>query len=118
MQVGLHKEPELPDVPFALDFVKDAADRQVLELNFTQKTAARPLAAPPGVPPERVAALRAAFVALSSDQEFVADAERSKLEIAPVPAEAIDKVVALIAATPPDIAEHYARVLSPAGRSR
>jgi hypothetical protein len=108
MQVGLQKEPELPDVPFALDFVKSAADRQVLELNFTQKTAARPVVAPPGVPADRVAALRAAFAALATDQDFLADAERSKLEIAPVPAEALDKVIALIASTPPDIAEHYA----------
>jgi len=118
MQVGLSRDPELPDVPFALDFVKDAADRQVLELNFTQKTAARPLAAPPGVPADRVAALRAAFAALAHDPEFLADAERSKLEIAPVAAEAVDRVVALIASTPPDIAEHYARVLSPGGRGR
>jgi len=112
MQVGLQKEPELPDVPFALDFVKSAADRKVLELNFTQKTAARPVVAPPGVPADRVAALRAAFVALKADQEFLADAERAKLEIAPVPGEALDKVIALIAGTPPDIAEHYAKVLT------
>jgi tripartite-type tricarboxylate transporter receptor subunit TctC len=118
MQVGLHKDPELPDVPSALDYVKDAADRKVMELNFTQKTAARPLAAPPGVPADRVAALRSAFAALASDAEFLADAERSKLEIAPVPAEAVDKVVALIASAPPDIAEHYAKVLSPAARTR
>jgi len=111
MQVGLQKEPELPDIPFALDFVQSAADRKVLELNFTQKTAARPVVAPPGVPADRVAALRAAFAALATDQEFLADAERSKLEIAPVPAEALDKVIALIAGTPADIAEHYAKVL-------
>src|SRR5262249_47231635 len=86
MQAGLSREPELADVRFALDFVKDAADRKVLELNFTQKTAARPLAAPPGVPAERVAALRAAFAELARDPEFLADAERSKLEIAPVAA--------------------------------
>ncbi|MFL4970069.1 MAG: Bug family tripartite tricarboxylate transporter substrate binding protein [Xanthobacteraceae bacterium] len=118
MQVGLHKEPELPDVPSALDFVKDAAERKVMELNFTQKTAARPLVAPPGVPAERVAALRAAFAALATDAEFLADAERSKLEIAPLPAEAVDKVIALIASTPPEIADHYAKVLSPAARTR
>jgi len=118
MQVGLHKDPELADVPSALDYVKDAADRKVMELNFTQKTAARPLAAPPAVPADRVAALRSAFAALASDAEFLADAERSKLEIAPVPAEAVDKVVALIASAPPDIAEHYAKVLSPAARTR
>jgi len=111
MQVALHREPELPEVPFALDFVKNPADRKVMELNFTQKTAARPVVAPPGVPADRVAALRAAFAALARDQDFLADAERSKLEIAPLPAEALDKVIALIVNTPPDIAEHYAKVL-------
>jgi tripartite-type tricarboxylate transporter receptor subunit TctC len=118
MQVGLHKEPELPDVPSALDFVRDETDRRVMELNFAQKTAARPVVAPPGVPADRLAALPSAFAALAQDKEFLADAERSRLEMAPVPAEAIDKVVATIAATPPDIAERYAQVLSPAARSR
>src|SRR5262245_54793068 len=118
MQVGLQKEPELTDVPFALDFVKNPADRKVMELNFTQKTAARPVVAPPGVPADRVAALRTAFAALATDREFLADAERSKLEIAPVAAEVIDKAIALIAGTPADVAEHYAKVLSPAARLR
>jgi tripartite-type tricarboxylate transporter receptor subunit TctC len=118
MQAALQKDPELPDVPSALDFARNEADRKVMELNFTQKTAARPVIAPPGVPADRVAALRAAFAALAADQEFLADAERSKLEIAPIPGEAVDKVVAVIASTSRDIAEHYAKVLSPAGRAR
>jgi hypothetical protein len=118
MQVGLQREPELADLPFALDFVRNEVDRKVMELNFTQKTAARPIVAPPGVPAERVAALRAAFAALARDQEFLADAERSKLEIAPVPGEAVDKVVALIASVPPEIVERYANALSSVGKAR
>jgi tripartite-type tricarboxylate transporter receptor subunit TctC len=118
MQVGLHKEPELPNVPFALDFVRNDADRKVMELNFTQKTAARPIVAPPGVPADRVAALRAAFAALAKDQEFLADSERSKLEIAPVPAEEVDRVVRLIISTPAAIAERYSNTFTPAARTR
>jgi hypothetical protein len=118
MQVGLEKERELADVPFALDYVADPADRKVMELNFTQKAVARPLTAPPGVPAERVAALRAAFAALATDQEFLADAAHGKLEIAPLPAAAVDKVIAFIAGIPADIAERYERVLSPAARAR
>jgi len=83
-----------------------------LELNFTQKTVARPVVAPPGVPADRVAALRAAFAALATDQEFLGDAERSKLEIAPVGGEAVDKIIALIASAPPALAEHYAKTLA------
>jgi tripartite-type tricarboxylate transporter receptor subunit TctC len=118
MQLGLEREPELPDLPSALDFVRSDADRKVMELNFTQKTAARPVIAPPGVPVERVAALRAGFAALATDQGFLADAERSKLEIAPIPGSAVDKVVAVIASTSREIAEHYARAVAPAGRGR
>src|SRR5215468_2872974 len=87
MQGALTNEPELGALPNALDFVKNADDRKVLELHFTQKTAARPIISPPGVPAERVAALIAAFKALGQDREFLADAERSKQEIALVPSD-------------------------------
>jgi hypothetical protein len=113
LQGALHKEPELGSVPSALDFIRSDVDRKVLELHFTQKTAARPLIAPPGVPAERVAMLRKAFAALAHDKEFLAEAEKSKAEFGFVPGPEIDKVVALIAATPPDIAERYAKAFGP-----
>src|SRR5215472_6087710 len=74
MQAALHKEPELAGLPSALDFVKNDADRKVMELYLTQKTLARPLIVPPGVPPARLAALKEAFAALARDNEFLADA--------------------------------------------
>ena len=55
MQGALQNDPELEDLPNALDFIKNDADRQVMELHFTQKTAARPVIVPPGVPAERLA---------------------------------------------------------------
>src|SRR5215471_10632429 len=51
LQGALQRDPELPDLPSVLDFVKSDADRRVLELYFTQKTIARPVIAPPGIPP-------------------------------------------------------------------
>ena len=61
MQGALTNEPELGSLPNALQFIKNDADRKVMELHFTQKTAARPLVAPPGVPADRVALLRKAI---------------------------------------------------------
>ena len=55
MQGALQRDPDLPDLPSALDFVKSDADRKVMELFFTQKTIARPVIAPPGLPAERLA---------------------------------------------------------------
>jgi len=116
MQGALKNDPELGGLPNALDFIRNDSDRKVLELHFTQKTAARPLVAPPGVPPERIAMLRKAFEALAQDQEFLAEAEKAKLEIGFVPGDEIDKVVRMIATTPADIAERYAKSFAPEQR--
>ena len=118
IQGALQRDPDLPDLPSALDFVKSDADRKVMELFFTQKTIARPVIAPPGVPAGRLDALRGAFAALAGDASFLADAERSNLEVAPIAGEAVDKVVALITATPADVADRFAKVIASPGQSR
>ncbi len=112
MQAALTKEPELGDLPSALDFVKNDADRKVMELYLTQKTVARPVIAPPGVPADRLAALRAGFIALAQDKEFLADAQAAKLEVAPVSGEAVDKVIALIEQTSPETAERLGKAIA------
>jgi tripartite-type tricarboxylate transporter receptor subunit TctC len=112
LQSGLQNDPELPDVPNALEFAKTDSDRRVIELFLTQKKVARPIIAPPGVPAERLAVLRSALAALANDHEFLADAERSGLEADPISGAAVDKVVALIAATPVDIADRYAKAFA------
>jgi tripartite-type tricarboxylate transporter receptor subunit TctC len=112
LQSGLQKDPELPDVPNALEFAKTDSDRRVIELFLTQKKVARPIIAPPGVPPERLAVLRAALAALAHDQAFLADVENSGLEADPISGEAVDKVVALIEATPPEVAARYTKAFA------
>ncbi len=114
MQGALQNDPELKDLPNALDFIKSPSDRQVMELHFTQKTAARPVILPPGVPAERLALLRRAFAALGQDKDFLAEAAKSKVEFNFVSGQEVDKVVALIVATPPEIAERYAKAFAPA----
>jgi len=116
LQGALKNEPELGSLPNALDFIRNDADRKVMELHFSQKTAARPLVTPPEVPAERVALLRQAFEALARDQEFLAEMDKAKMEFDFVPGPAIDKIVAEIAATPLDVAERYAKAFSPDGK--
>jgi tripartite-type tricarboxylate transporter receptor subunit TctC len=108
MQGALQNDPELKGIPNALEFIRNAEDRQVMELHFTQKTAARPIILPPDVPPERLAILRRAFAALEQDQEFQAEAQKLRVEYNFVPGETIDKVVRLITSTSPQIAQRYA----------
>jgi hypothetical protein len=113
MQGALKKDPELGDLPSALDFIKSEADRQVLQLHFTQKTAARPLLLPPGVPKERVAVLRKAFHDLMNDKDFQEDVRKGRLEIGFVPGEEVEQVVRLITSAPPAVAERYAKAFAP-----
>ncbi len=113
MQSGLAKSPDLPDVPLALDFVKNEEDRKVMELFFVQKTVARPLVAPPGLPAERLAALRDGFIAMTKDKTFLEETGKLSIDVEPERGEALDALVARIAATPPDVAARLARLIAP-----
>jgi tripartite-type tricarboxylate transporter receptor subunit TctC len=79
VQFGLEKEPELGDLPFALDLARNAEDRQLMELAFSPLAAGRPYLLPPGVPADRVAALRQAMIDTFRDPEFLAEAEKRGL---------------------------------------
>jgi len=113
LQNGLRKAPDLPEVPLAIDFVKDATDRKVAELYYGLKQIARPIMAGPGVPPDRLEALRKAFVALKDDPEFHADAEKSGIEVDPTPAQAIDAFVKLTTSASPEVVRRLADILNP-----
>jgi len=107
LQGSLERHKELPNLANALDFVRTDTDRRVMQLYFTQKTVARPVLAPPDVPAERIAILRAAFARLTSDHEFLADAERSKLEAGPIDGEAVDAVIRMITTAPPEVVARF-----------
>ena len=100
LQGALTRNPELPNVPFALDYVKGDLDRLVFRLYFSQKEAARPVVAPPGIPPERLQALRAGFMQMALDSEFQNDAEKSKLLVDPAPGSSVQDIVSMIASAP------------------
>ncbi len=116
LQMALAKLPELGDVPSALDLVADPAARRVLELILSRQERGRPLAAPPRGPPERLAALRAAFAATMEDAAFRAEAQRLQLEIDPLGGEAIEKLLAGAYAAPREIVARAAALVEPQAR--
>lgn len=105
LQMSTAKHPDLPDVPFVMDLAKTDKDRKVLELVFARQAWGRPFAAPPGVPADRVKALQAAFMATMKDADFLADAKKQKLEIAPISGEKIKQLIAALYASPKDLVE-------------
>ena len=116
LQMAFDKLPELAEVPSALDLVADPARRQVLELILTRQEMGRPYAAPPGVPAERIAALRAAFDATMADPAFLAEAQRFQMEIDPLTGAQIAALLAKAYGTPREVVDRAAALVEPATR--
>jgi tripartite-type tricarboxylate transporter receptor subunit TctC len=113
VQLGLEKLPDLPDVPSALDLITDVEKKEVLRLILIRQEPGRPVAAPPGVPADRLAALRKAFDQTMTDPDFVAEANKLNMEIDPLNAAQIDKLLATAYATPKPIVQQAAALLTP-----
>jgi tripartite-type tricarboxylate transporter receptor subunit TctC len=103
LQLAAQKLDELPNVPLITEVTDDPDQRTALKLIVSRQTMARPYVVPPGVPAERVRALRAAFDATLSDPAFLADAKKQDLEVRPVSGVEADELVKQVYATPPAI---------------
>lgn len=100
VQMGLNKHADIASVPNAFDLVSAEDDKQLFRLIFGPWAYGRPLFAPPGTTPERLAALRAAFKATLADPEFIAETKKLNLEINPMDGEKIVPVIEGILKTP------------------
>jgi tripartite-type tricarboxylate transporter receptor subunit TctC len=94
LQMTLRPHPDLPGVPLVGDLTQDDATKRALALVLEDQEMARPLAGPPGMPPDRVAALRGAFNAVIKDPDFLADAKKVGADIdGPIDGDAVTKIV-------------------------
>ncbi|MGH6767727.1 MAG: hypothetical protein ACRECO_01765 [Xanthobacteraceae bacterium] len=110
-QLGLSKAPDLPDPPLIMDLAKNDEQRAIFKLMFGRQVMAWPYVLPPGVPGDRVAAFRKAFMETMKDKEFLADAAKRRFDIDPVSGESIQKLVQEIYATPRAIVEKTKQLL-------
>jgi tripartite-type tricarboxylate transporter receptor subunit TctC len=111
LQLGRERDPALGDVPHVYDYTKTAEDRQVFDLIFGLQAMGRPFAAPPGVPPERVAALRTAFMAMTKDDRFRAEAQKLSLDVSPSTGEQVQDFVTRMYASPKAIVDRAKNAL-------
>ncbi|HUI95669.1 MAG TPA: hypothetical protein VLX44_07950 [Xanthobacteraceae bacterium] len=111
IQLALRKHADLPDVPLIMDLAKTPEQRQILRLIFARQTMGRPYLAPPGIPADRAEALRKAFMDTMNDKDFLADAEKAKLEVTPVDGADLQNLVSEVYQTPPEIAKKAAALL-------
>jgi len=95
LQMTPRPHPDLPNVPLAINYAKTEEARRILEVAVhNDSTLVRTYTLPPGTPRDRVQILRKAFQETLRDPAFLAEAERTKLDIAPVAAEDIERTVA------------------------
>jgi tripartite-type tricarboxylate transporter receptor subunit TctC len=102
LQIALQKHEDLPDVPLIMDLVSDPSRVAALKLLVSRQSIARPFAAPPDLPAERVEALRRAFDATMADPEFLAEMKRQALEVRPVGGTEVQSLMREIYASPAD----------------
>lgn len=107
------RNPDLPNTPFALDFVRNEEDKQLMQAFFAQDAAARPMIAPPGIPVDRHDALRIAFMSVEKDSEFLSDAETSLLTLGLGGHLYMKKIVDIVADTPPALAQRFNAITAP-----
>jgi hypothetical protein len=105
LQWGLTKNKDYPQVPLLRELATNAEQQVVFDFVGAVASLARPVATNAGVPPERVAALRRAFDATMQDPEFLSEAKRQIMEIAPTRGEDLQKIIADIVSAPPAVIE-------------
>lgn len=85
LQQTLTPQPELPNVPLAINFAKtEEAKRLIRTVIQVHGPTVRPLVLPPGTPKDRVQLLRKAFMEALKDPELVAEAKKARLELNPM----------------------------------
>jgi tripartite-type tricarboxylate transporter receptor subunit TctC len=106
------RHPMFPDVPTARELAKDDKSRQLIELAETSYILSRPFAAPPGVPEDRAKALQKAFDEVHKDKDYIADAEKIRIEVSPVNGDAVRQAIEKIANAPPELLDYLRKLHS------
>ena len=104
LQLGLAKDPELPDVPLLIDMVQGDPRKEAIVRFITLSLGpSRALAAPPNVPQPRISILRRAFDRTMADPDFLADSAKTGFDVGPMTGEAVQQLVEQMMSTQKDI---------------
>jgi tripartite-type tricarboxylate transporter receptor subunit TctC len=107
---GNGPNPELAGVPYARDLLTSDESKQLLDISTGQTLVARPYMMGPGVPKERVEAMRKAFMDVFHDPEMLAEAKKINYTIAPLSGEEVQKIIDDAYAAPQGVIDHLRRV--------
>ena len=103
VQIGMTRDPDLPNVPRLVDLATNDEQRRMFEFVSTDVAMERPYAAPPAIPADRLQTLRRGFEAMTKDSEFLATAQKQDMDINLHTGEQVQKMVERTTGTPPEI---------------
>lgn len=110
VQTGMKKEKDLPDVPLMRDLAKTPEQKAILDYVSKAVAVGRPVGTTPGVPKDRVAALRKAFDATLADPEFIAEADKQRMEISPMTGAELQQIIEDLIDAPPALLDQVRQV--------
>lgn len=105
VQYTLERQPEMLDVPTAAELGRNEEERQILRSVSSAAEIGKFVLTTPGVPADRVEALRRAFDQMGKDPEFVADAAAQRVELGILPGAKLQQIVSDVVNLPPGILE-------------
>jgi tripartite-type tricarboxylate transporter receptor subunit TctC len=105
IQAGVSRHKELAGVPLMQELIADRKKAEVSEFLSAGSAIGRALLAPRSAPAERIAALRAAFLAMTADEKFKGEVQKSGLELDPISGDDLDQITARILQTPREIVQ-------------
>jgi hypothetical protein len=110
-QAGLASHPDLKDVPLIGSLARTPEGRRIFEFQNSDSGIGWSVVAPPNVPRERVALLRAAFERMKADPEFIADAQKRGLDVTPGTGEELEEIVRRTVDTPAEALAELKKLL-------
>ena len=111
VQNSLARHPDLPETPLIMDLARTDEQRQMLRLVLGPQKMGRPFMGPPGIPRERLDALRLAFDATMKDPEFLKEADKAQLEISPISGDEMEKIIVDAYRTPTALVSRTAEAI-------
>jgi tripartite-type tricarboxylate transporter receptor subunit TctC len=105
------RHPMLPDVPLASELADDDKARAMIKILELPYQIARPFMTSSGIPSDRLAALRKAFIATAADAMFLAEAQKARIDVSPLSGEEVARLTSEIAQSPAAAIEHMRKLL-------
>jgi tripartite-type tricarboxylate transporter receptor subunit TctC len=105
VQYGLSRHPDLPDVPTCVEIAKTDEQKQILRAVVNATEIGKAILSSPGLPAERVEALRKAFMDMTKDAEFIAELEKMRVELTPMDGAKLQELVQEVGNLTPELVQ-------------